>query len=357
MNNPQAMEWFEVYRKASAASEDGVVSDQDALACLQRALDSHDPGVYYSYYKLIGDGCSWEGGEMPRAVDYLKQAAELGHPKAMKEIASWYYYNDLPGVEIKADYKKAMDYVVASEQAGERFNDLDEFLPLDVDLGRFMIDEDNIAWWEAVEAKRPRRNGRYALAEYYFDNANGDARMIAKAQDLLRKSAEEGCPNAECLLAEKLLNMGGDDNLAEARKWMVRAEEHGEDVDELAPRLGVKSSRILELERLSETDDDATAELAVAYMRGEGCVRDLEHAYELASRIAYESSFARFFNSVNSDDPDEAAIVKRIGDEIADFERAHPELNDSTDPDEDNRRKPSDDWMFPNEHDDGESIE
>jgi len=138
---------------------------------------------------------------------------------------------------------------------------------------------------------------------------------------------------------------------------MYRAEEHGVNVDGLAPRLGVKSNRILELERLSETDADATSELAVAYMRGEGCVRDLEHAYDLASRIACEESFARFFNSVNSDDPDEIAIVKRIDSEIADFERANPELNDSTDPDEDNRRKPSDDWMFPNGHDDGESVE
>ena len=140
------------------------------------------------------------------------------------------------------------------------------------------------------------------------------------ALKLFEESAREGCEHAMF----RLVMCYADGECADHEKavsWYLFAEERGvSGVELFAGRLGVESKRIRDLKpRVEAGDLMATAELALAYLHGEGCPKDMEKACDCAyMTIGDDESFDRFLSEINERrNGDDAEIMKRINAEAS----------------------------------------
>ena len=287
-----------------ASSEALRLGDADVVADLAR------------YYEDEGD----EG----RYAELAVKAAEMGSAKA----CFWLGNECLFGNGVKRDYEKALKYFLKAEELGFDY----EIEAIDVDVAEDGSIEDvssqspncELSWWLFLLERHPTPELKCALAEWYWE-PNANCRWVTvgqkdqlKALRLFEEAAQEGCKHAMFRLVMCYAN-GECADYEKAVSWYRFAEERGVSSIELfANRLGIESKRIRDLKpRVEAGDLMAAAELALAYLHGEGCPKDMEKACDCAyMTIGDDKSFDRFLSEIDGQcNSDDAEIMKRINAE------------------------------------------
>ena len=269
----------------------------------------------YWYYDPAGD--------IPKYLELTEEAAGLGNEAAYFWLAS--DYRD--GKIVPRDYEKALRYFLKAIELGSA----DAYAAIDVseDEGEISIASLDtvcfeLSWWLFLLEKRPTAQLKCALADWYWEpntycswptKGQADKQYALK---LFEESAKEGCEHAMCRLVMCYAEGECEDH-EKAVSWYYFAEERGVLCVELfAARLGIESKRIRDLKpRVEAGDLMAAAELALAYLHGDGCPIDMEKACDCAFRtIGDDESFDRFLAEINERrNSDDAEIMKRINAE------------------------------------------
>lgn len=145
------------------------------------------------------------------------------------------------------------------------------------------------------------------------------------------------------------------------------AEEHGIDAVEVyAADVGVVSKRIKKLEVVANEKKDleasleASAELAIAYLDGDGCPKDKEKAFRYAKNLLFEDEDFGLIGTIAdraNSDSDAKDVLMRLNDMACELEKTlgynyeEPTMRSC----ELNIHAEDEDWQYPNGHDDGEA--
>lgn len=340
-------------------------------------------------FQVWCDADEFNGAQHDISWSMLVRAAKLGHMTAIQTLAESYYNGYCPeGV----NFDKAIDWALEYLRRGGEAEDF-EYLSIRPAHDE-PIDKKTKDWFSKVSARIPSPESRYVLARSYWDiekvvdhalilsckmEIAESQENVLKASELYRTAADEGYFWSQYYFGLYLARPGGNDvargigylekALANIPELPVPEEdcvENEETRDYLRSCMnealfkctGRASERILELEsKAKDGDTSALVDLTIEYIKGKECHRDLDKALECVPDILFEEKIMDLLCRMDDLPEEDRKWLEKNLHAIANdcgLSEEDAQEEEEQDPDDD----PLDDsWMFPDGHDDGESID
>lgn len=174
-------------------SDSGDEAWQRGVELLAEAADLGDSRAQFDLYNIYLTGSGGERDEA-RALEYLRRAAEGGHPSSAGELAVAYYGGELG---LDADGERAFAWCVRAVSLGDWAS-----IPL---LARFAVDE-SVGQFDAMDAvdlyKLGARKGNASCQDvlgFLYECGQGVEQDILQAVRWYREAARQG--NADSMFA------------------------------------------------------------------------------------------------------------------------------------------------------------
>lgn len=337
---------------------------------LEDAIADKDSGIVFS----IADWFMAVKKDCKKYLDVAKIASDMGNEYASYRLGEAYR----EGKICDCEFDKALGFYRKAEQQGYDYEGVNPLCPnaepIDYCKRNLGVDDGfTLDWWLFVLERNPTSALKYSLGEWYwhpFENCawtTSGQENKERALELLESAAADGFDAAILQLLEIYSCDARFKNIKKAQELFRRAEELKVDdvefyaaVEGYAAELGIVSNRIKELEIavLEKRDLRASAELAIAYLDGNGCPKDKGKAFRYAKELLFEDDDFGLMGSI-ADRANSSLDAKEIWIKLNDTAN-EVEKNVGGDYEElakwtRGTRVPTDGWMFPNGHDDGEA--
>ncbi|MFI5002802.1 MAG: tetratricopeptide repeat protein, partial [Reyranellales bacterium] len=207
----------------------GVARDLvQARAWLEKAAAGDDPYALYALGRAMEDSFGPAVGDVVRATDLYRRAAEQGHPLA--ELRYGLALSE--GVGNKRDPVAAVRWLLRAQESGVpeaalALGDLAARTPASRDkAANEKVVQTAIGWYEAA-AQAGVPSAQFKLANAYFAGA-GVTRDPAQALLWYTRAAQQGLPEAEHALGIMVTGgVAGPADPVEGYKWLLLAERGG----------------------------------------------------------------------------------------------------------------------------------